>query len=337
MTGPRSRLPDRVHPAIAQACGNSVLRLFLDILADLSERFAARPPRATLEEIGAIDARVRNQHRDIVEAITAGESARAQHLVSEHLLETRDILLATDRNRKAWRGRQPQRSANPGKLAEATAERIRADLAQQRAAVGDVLGSEDEVREQYGVSRQVLREAVRLLEHHGVAKMRRGPGGGLVVSEPDPWATVEAIAVYLNYQRADVADLRDVRIALELACLDRVVARHDDPDVATRLHRSADFDETAAAEELRASVHGVHRELAHLSGNPVLALFFDVLASLWERQGLRGSASPLNNRDVLRTVKAAHTGIVDAIVHGDLGLARHRMDRHMRALAEWWQ
>jgi hypothetical protein len=38
------------------------------------------------------------------------------------------------------------------------------------------------------VSRSVLREAVRLLKYHAVATMRRGPGGGLVVAQPQAQA-----------------------------------------------------------------------------------------------------------------------------------------------------
>jgi DNA-binding FadR family transcriptional regulator len=336
--GPLAKLPDRLHPAIAHVCGNAVLRLFLEVLSDLSEHFAARPRRMTLQETARIDARVRAQHREIAEAITGGDGGKAQHLITEHLFETRDLLLATSRNRKAWSGIGDRRSGRTGKLAERIAEQIRTDLARQGAAAGDVVGSEDEVRERYQVSRQVLREAVRLLEHHGVARMQRGPGGGLVVSEPDPWASIEAIAVYLNYQQMDIADLRAVRVAVELACVDRVVARRDEPGVSARLRQAVDFDETASLDELKAHVHEVHREFARLSGNPVLELFFCVLASLWERHGLPSPrASPLNDREILRTVKAAHTSIVDAVLHGDAEVARHRMTRHLDALTAWWQ
>ena len=38
--------------------------------------------------------------------------------------------------------------------------------------------------ERYGIGRATLREAIRQLERHGVANMRRGSGGGLVISRP---------------------------------------------------------------------------------------------------------------------------------------------------------
>ena len=49
---------------------------------------------------------------------------------------------------------------------------------------GELVGTESELIEREGVSRALLREAVRLLEHHQIARMRRGPGGGLFVMAP---------------------------------------------------------------------------------------------------------------------------------------------------------
>src|SRR5205823_10135158 len=127
------------------------------------------------------------EHRKLVDALVKGNADKASRLTTEHLSGIRDLMLANRRNRRARPGDVVSLPGGTGRYAETLAQRIRADLARAGAVAGDVLGSEDEMRERYGVSRQVLREAVRLLEHHGVAKMRRGPGGGLVVTEPDPW------------------------------------------------------------------------------------------------------------------------------------------------------
>ena len=64
------------------------------------------------------------------------------------------------------------------KLGEILAERIEDEIVVSGWAVGTVLGSEAELTEKYGVSRAVFREAMRIVDHHGVAEMRRGPGGG---------------------------------------------------------------------------------------------------------------------------------------------------------------
>src|SRR5262249_1299700 len=76
---------------------------------------------------------------------------------------------------------------------------------------GDLLGSERALMERAGVSRGVLREAVRLLEHHNVVRMRRGPGGGLFVAEPSVAAVVDSAAIYLAWRGAGRADLAELR------------------------------------------------------------------------------------------------------------------------------
>lgn len=60
------------------------------------------------------------------------------------------------------------------KLASILARDIEADIVRRGWAVGESLGSELALQQRFGVSRSVLREAVRLVEHHQVARMRRG-------------------------------------------------------------------------------------------------------------------------------------------------------------------
>ena len=79
------------------------------------------------------------------------------------------------------------------------------------------------------MSRAVLREAVRLLEFHSVAQMRRGPGGGLVVAEPQAQASIDTIALYLQYRKPNREDLRCVRDAIEIDNVAKVVKRRAEP------------------------------------------------------------------------------------------------------------
>ena len=72
------------------------------------------------------------------------------------------------------------------------------DVVDRGWPLGEVLGSQSELIERYGVSRAVFREAVRLVENQQVAFMRRGPGGGLVVTEPTVDAIIDAAVLYLH-------------------------------------------------------------------------------------------------------------------------------------------
>jgi DNA-binding FadR family transcriptional regulator len=327
------QLPDRVHELIADNCGNPVLELFLEVLSKLNLLFANPPRRTTRARAAAILDRVRDEHRELVSAIANRKPAAAADVAERHLSGMRELMLAMRQKRSQAKsvGWLPN---GTGRYAEVLAERIRVDIANDSAAVGDLVGSEADLRERYGVSRQVLREAVRLLEHHGVAKMRRGPGGGLVVTEPDPWASIEAVAVYLDYQQIDADDLGTVWAAIELAALERVIARRTDPTVALRLRATADVEALSARGDDVILGPSLHRELAVLSGNPVLEVFYLILTSLWQRHILRrDQTSPLDDREQLRDAGQAHDGIIEAILAGKAALARRLTIEHLGEIA----
>ena len=224
------------------------------------------------------------------------------------------------------------------KLAEKIAERIELRIIDLGWPVGDVIGSESELLAEYGVSRAVLREAIRLLEHHHVAQMRRGPGGGLVVTDPDPAAVARAAAVYLRYRDVDAEQLFRARIALEMAAVHDAAERIDEDGIA-KLRAALEHETTFSDAVADATVHDFHIVVAELSGNPALHLFIDVLTQL-SAAGFMGAAALFDKaaaqrrstKAELEEVHAVHKAIADAIIAGDVALAQHRTQRHLLAM-----
>ncbi|WP_242418743.1 FadR/GntR family transcriptional regulator, partial [Frankia sp. CpI1-P] len=168
------------------------------------------------------------------------------------------------------------------------------------------------------------------------------PGGGLVVTEPDPAATVEATALYLEYSQASVDDLRIVRDALELSCVDILIERRG-PELTARLSALLDADAGETPGPVDAG-HHLHMELARLTGNEALASFVRVLTAIWRRHvdssrptPAVGGGEPAADGcgQPVCEARTAHRAIIDAIIAGDRGLARHRMRRHLEALSDW--
>jgi DNA-binding FadR family transcriptional regulator len=71
---------------------------------------------------------------------------------------------------------------------------IEEDLIRRNWPAGIVYGSESELIERFQTGRNVIREAVRVLEAHGSARMRSGPKGGLQVLLPSRAQSVEIAA-----------------------------------------------------------------------------------------------------------------------------------------------
>src|SRR5215472_9635818 len=132
------------------------------------------------------------------------------------------------------RGDVPARPAvSPGsKRAAKVADRIVGDVMAMGWPVGELLGSEVELLERYRVSRAVFREAVRLVEHKQVARTRRGPGGGLVITEPTVDAVIDAVVLYLYRVGATLDELFEARIVLEEIVAGLAPARLDEHDAA---------------------------------------------------------------------------------------------------------
>ena len=118
------------------------------------------------------------------------------------------------------------------KRAAKVADRIIEDVMALGWPVGEVLGSETDLLERYQVSRAVFREAVRLVEHQQVARTRRGPGGGLVITEPTVGAVIDAVVLYLHRVDARLDEIFEARIILEDIACQLASERTDENDLA---------------------------------------------------------------------------------------------------------
>jgi DNA-binding FadR family transcriptional regulator len=162
-------------------------------------------------------------HEKILDSIASRDTDRAKGRMRRHLGDEAAFL----RNNRPSRGRLadlPDIAARSEKRGEQTARQIFREVAAAGWQVGALLGSEAELMRRYDVSRAVLREAVRVLEHHQIARMRRGPGGGLFVVEPGIEAVTDAIALQVDRLGIETAHLIEVSTAVARAGADNRVS-----------------------------------------------------------------------------------------------------------------
>lgn len=209
------------------------------------------------------------------------------------------------------------------KSGEQLARRIEDEIVKAGWPVGQRLGSEPELMERYGVSRSVLREAIRLLEHHQVGRTREGRGGGLVVSAPESKAVTRALELYLQYRNVTLVDLLATKRAIELAAVP-IVAERLDEEAVERL-RAAGVAEHAVGEAVfEITDANLHILLAELTGNPAMRVFVEVLTRLSVQMVERDRAMS----------KAEHTfedhhAIAEAVIAGDVDRASRLLTSHL--------
>ncbi|MGE2727593.1 FadR/GntR family transcriptional regulator [Mycolicibacterium pulveris] len=221
----------------------------------------------------------------------------------------------------------PRVDSRRAKLAGRAAEQIIADVIELGWPVGHVLGSETELLERYGVSRAVLREAIRLVEHQHVARMRRGTGGGLVIDEPDVDAVIGPTVIYLLRVGATLDETFDTRILLEELVAEIASQRVSEADITT-IRRTLEREFNGDSPNYRL----LHVQLATLTANPVLELFVTTFSRVGD---FYFSDVGALTSDVEQEARRAHDSIARAILTNNPGLARERMQRHLRAEADF--
>lgn len=228
------------------------------------------------------------------------------------------------------------------KLGEVLAERIENEIIEAGWPVGDVIGSESDLCERYGVSRAVFREAIRIVGHHGVAEMRRGPGGGLVVVKPSVDAAVRTVSLNLEYGDISPRQINEARLAIESACARAAIEKLDAAGEAKiREFLATETDMIMAGRnpgrpsEDYATNH-FHLLLAELTGNPAMVLFVQILSRVTSRH-----SSPATSLEELRAtageVHRVHARIAEAILNRDIDVAERRMTRHLNSIVKYLQ
>src|SRR5437764_3910532 len=98
------------------------------------------------------------------------------------------------------------------KTSESVARDIARDIMEAGLTTGDALPPEAAMLQQYGVSRESLREALRLLEVQGLISIRRGPGGGPIVGAIDPANPGRASTLFFYMPGATYREQLEARI-----------------------------------------------------------------------------------------------------------------------------
>lgn len=93
------------------------------------------------------------------------------------------------------------------KLADLVAGDIRHAIITGTLKQGDRLPAEPDMIEQYGVSRGVVREALRLLEADQLVEVRRGPKGGAIITPRNHESIDRAALLSMRLQQSTIGDL----------------------------------------------------------------------------------------------------------------------------------
>lgn len=222
----------------------------------------------------------------------------------------------------------------PLKTSETIARDVVHDIVERGLGTGDGLPHEAAMLDLYGVSRESLREALRLLEVQGLITIRRGPGGGPSVGEVSPANLGRTASLYFHLVGATYGELLDAWVLAESTLTDLAARQPDRERVRAAMapylgDLPAGDDEMAEFVRTRTQFHTV---VASLADNKPLELMLLSVGQIVTHQFI-GVADP---REVHDRVDEDHALLARAITAGHAKRARELMEGHIRHVADFY-
>lgn len=218
-----------------------------------------------------------------------------------------------------------QRETLTSQLVKALTERIRGG----QLKTGDRLPTEQELIEEFGVSRTVVREAISSLRAAGLVASQQGVGAFVLQADTAQAFRIEGTSLNLI---KDVIAVLELRIALESDAAALAAQRRSEAHLVA-MRAALDRMTTAieAAEDAVSPDFDFHRTIAEATGNPHFTHLFSYLGSLLiPRARVQTSRYFRADRsEYLRRVNREHEDIYQAILRQDSEMARSAMRLHL--------
>lgn len=220
--------------------------------------------------------------------------------------------------------------------AELIAQEIRSKIVRGQLKENDALPPEQELTDQFGVSRPVLRQALRILESERLVEVRRGQHGGPVVRRPDAAMVARHFGILLQYEDVRLHEVFDARQTLEQPAARKVALKHEDHVLQALQENLAQHEELMAEDgldpQLQTVANDFHNLLVAHHANRALvlldAMLDNVIAiasrSLVDSQSTTDARLRLNKRSL-----RSHKALYELIASGDADAADVMWRQHL--------
>jgi GntR family transcriptional regulator, transcriptional repressor for pyruvate dehydrogenase complex len=218
-----------------------------------------------------------------------------------------------------------RRQLRQPRLAELVARSLRERITGGLLRDGDMLPKQEDLLDEFRVSKPSLREALRILETEGLVTVRRGNVGGAVVHAPSHHDAGYIIGLVLESRNVTVRDVAAALRQLEPACAAMCAERPDRKETVVPRLREMQARVRAAIDDQIAfttASREFHEALVAGCGNATMQLVVGALESIWtasERdwawRALDTGAFPANETRMGGV--RAHDRIIELIEKGD--------------------
>ncbi|NYT22124.1 FadR family transcriptional regulator [Alcaligenaceae bacterium] len=188
---------------------------------------------------------------------------------------------------------------------------------------GDMIPTEKELADRFGVGRSTIREAIKSLAVFGILEAR--PGEGSFVQQPDSDVLSGAFLWGLLLSERNIDELVDVRILIECECARLAAEKRNQTDLDILSELLEKMKKERNNKELLALDNQFHIEIARISQN---ALLKNISQTIQRMVGV-WFLSAYDRSDTRVDALAEHTAIFSAIREGNAPVAMLAMGRHI--------
>ncbi|MFN3334847.1 MAG: FadR/GntR family transcriptional regulator [Caldilinea sp.] len=211
-------------------------------------------------------------------------------------------------------------------LYQQMADQIKERIFQNELKEGERLPNETELAEQFGVSRTVVREAMKRLEQEGFVEVQRGRGTFIVYRASE--AVRQSIGNLMETQRGESWQaLTEVRELLEPGIAYLAALRASDADITVMRAAVAAMDQAMTdADAYIDADNAFHLAMARATGNALVTTLVESMVVLLSAQRKDIFATPTGPQDG----QYHHKRILLAIEQHDAEAARQCMVEHLQ-------
>ena len=210
-----------------------------------------------------------------------------------------------------------------GRMADLVSSQLKESIFQGEYQSGERIPPEHQLVEIFGVSRVIVREAIRNLEQAGLIEIKRGPKGGAFVLPMKHDAVSQVIRDVLRLGNAKVAHIMEVRLDIEPVVAGLAAERATVKDIEM-LCRGVEGMPDAPGDEYVAWNVNFHRLLAKCAHNPMYDILVNILMDFAEELILKIKPSERIIHDT-----TSHPELLELVRQGDVEGARRKMRFHL--------
>lgn len=222
---------------------------------------------------------------------------------------------------------------NKDKPYQLVIDQIKDDILKGALKPGDRLPGERELAEQLGISRNSVREGLRILENMGVTASRHGAGHYVSLNFDAPMTEMLSLIYTMKNMGRD--DLNQFRYCLEREAMHLAV---DNASESQKIQIKTHLDALLSAETEKDRYEhdmALHKTLIEASRNDYLITTYSALTNVIEDHipVLRGRIiEGMKSNDML---EYAHRLLVMGVVNSDLKMGLDGLDRHFEYIRQF--